>query len=171
MSREPARLARVKSPAALLAATILLAGCMTSSPPEERRTSQGPTARQFWTLRSVMENNREPSLDERRHFEDQLELRISQYLAQHPEDANSLQVSSFRFDKRVVVGQSKEQVLILVGGPVAVTDNQADMEKLAGRFWKEIQGNVTECWVYPVGWRIFFTGSRVSEITQYLEKK
>ena len=35
----------------------------------------------------------------------------------------------------------------------------------------EIQGNVTECWVYPVGWRIFFTGPRVSEITQYLEKK
>ena len=144
---------------------------MSASPPVEQRTSQGPTARQFWMLRSVMANNREPSLDERRHFDDQLELRISQYLGQHPEDANSLQVSSFRFDKRVVVGQSKEQVLILLGGPMAVTSDQAEMEKLAGRFWKEIQGNVTECWVYPVGWRIFFTGPRVSEITQYLEKK
>jgi hypothetical protein len=161
----------VKSAAALLAAILLLTGCMSASPPVEQRTSQGPTARQFWVLRSVMANNREPSLDERRHFDDQLELRISQYLAQHPEDANSLQVSSFRFDKRVVVGQSKEQVLILLGGPIGVTSDQAEMEKLAGRFWKEIQGNVTECWVYPVGWRIFFTGPRVSEITQYLEKK
>ena len=143
---------------------------MSASPPVEQRTSQGPTARQFWMLRSVMTNNREPSLDERRHFDDQLELRISQYLAQHPEDANSLQVSSFRFDKRVVIGQSKEQVLILLGAPLGVTSDQAEMEKLAGRFAKEIQGNVTECWVYPVGWRIFFTGPRVLEITQYLEK-
>ena len=154
-------------PAALLISALLLAGCASATPAVEQRTSQGPTARQFWMLRQMV-NNREPTLDERRHFDDQLELRIDQYLAQHPEDANSLQVSSFRFDRRVVTGMSKEQVLILLGPPQAVTMDQAQMEKLARRFWKDMQGNVTEAWVYPLGWRIFFTGPRVTEITQYL---
>lgn len=158
------------SAAALVAAAALLAACATVNPPLEQRTSQGPTARQFWTLRSVMANNREPSLDERRHFEDQLEIRINQYLAQHPEDANSLQVSSFRFDKRVVIGMSKEQVLILLGAPTGTTTDQAAMEKLARRFWPEMKGNVTEAWVYPLGWSFFFAGPRIVEITQYLER-
>ena len=156
--------------AALVAAVVLFLGCATLNPPLEQRTSQGPTARQFWTLRSVMANGRQPSLDERRHFEDQLEIRINQYLAQHPEDANSLQVSSFRFDKRAVVGMSKEQVLILLGAPEATTTDQAAMEKLARRFWNEMKGNVTEAWVYPLGWSFFFAGQRVVEITQYLER-
>jgi hypothetical protein len=160
----------VKSSAALAAAVLLLTACATVAPPLEQRTSQGPTARQFWMLRSVLANGREPTLDERRHFEDQLELRISQYLAQHPEDANSLQVSAFRFDRRAVTGMSKEQVLILLGPPDAVTIDQAQMEKLGGRYWKEMQGNVTEAWVYPLGWRFFFTGLRLAEITQYLER-
>lgn len=161
----------MKSPAnALLAAVVLLAACATAGPPLEQRTSQGPTARQFWMLRSMMANNREPSLDERRHFEDQLDLRIQQYLVQHPEDANSLQVSSFRFDKRAVTGMSKEQVLILLGAPDSVTSDQGEMQKLAGRYWKDMQGNVTEAWVYPLGWRFFFAGPRVVEITQYLER-
>jgi hypothetical protein len=158
-------------PASLLAAATLLAACATLSPPPlEQRTSQGPTARQFWTLRSVMANGRQPSLDERRHFEDQLEIRISQYLAQHPEDANSLQVSSFRFDKRAVVGMSKEQILILLGAPDATTTDQAAMEKLARRYWPQMKGNVTEAWTYPLGWSFFFAGQRVVDITQYLER-
>jgi hypothetical protein len=161
----------VKSPvAALAAAVLLLTACATGGPPLEQRTSQGPTARQFWMLRSMLANNREPSLDERRHFEDQLDLRIQQYLAQHPEDANSLQVTSFRFDKRAVTGLAKEQVLILLGPPETVTTDQAEMEKLARRYWKEMRGNVTEAWVYPLGWRFFFAGPRLAEITQYLER-
>jgi hypothetical protein len=156
--------------APLLAAAVLLAACATLNPPLEQRTSQGPTARQLWTLRSVMANGRQPSLDERRHFEDQLEIRINQYLAQHPEDANSLQVSSFRFDKRAVVGMSKEQILILLGAPDATTADQMAMEKLARRFWPQLKGNVTEAWVYPLGWNIFYAGPRVVDITQYLER-
>ena len=160
------------SPAsALLAAIALfLAACATAEQPAiDQRTSQGPTARQFWTLR-MMSNNREPTLDERRHFEDQLDLRISEYLAKHPEDANSLQVSSFRFDRRAVTGMSKEQVLILLGAPVSLTLDQAEMAKLARRYWPEMQGNVTEAWVYPLGWSFFFAGPRLVEITQYLPK-
>ena len=44
------------------------------------------------------------------------------------------------------------------------------MEKLARRYWKELQGNVTEAWVYDLGWRFYFTGPKLVAITQYLER-
>jgi hypothetical protein len=160
----------VKWSIAVLAAVVLLAGCAKWGPPLEQRTTQGPTARQFWILRTMASNDREPTLDERRHFEDQLDTQIQQYLATHPEAANALHVSSFRFTKQVVTGMAKEQVLILLGPPEGVTENQADIEKLARRYWKPMQGNVTEAWVYPLGWRFYFAGQNLVDITQYLER-
>ena len=160
----------MKWPAAALVVLLLLSGCAKWGPPLEQRTTHGPTARQFWVLRMAMANSREPSIDERRHWEDQLETRIEKYLHDHPEDANALHVSAFRFNKQVVTGMSKEQVLILLGPPEGVTPDQATMEKLARRYWKDIQGNVTEAWVYPLGGTFFFTGPRLTEITQYLER-
>jgi hypothetical protein len=160
----------VKWSAAAVVAVLLLTGCATLAPPLEQRTTHGPTARQFWTLRMMLANNREPTLDERRHWDDQLEIQIQQYLIQHPEQANSLHVSAFRFSKQVVTGLVKEQVLILLGPPEAVTTDQAEMEKLARRYWKQLQGNVTEAWVYPLGWRFYFAGPTLVDITQYLER-
>jgi hypothetical protein len=160
----------VKLAAAALAVVLLLAGCAKWGPPLEQRTTHGPTARQFWALRMAMSNNREPSLDERRHWEDQLDARIQQYLHQHPEEAGALHVAAFRFTKQVVTGMTKEQVLILLGPPDAVTVDQAVMEKAARRYWKDLQGNVTEAWIFPLGWSLFFTGPRLTEITQYLER-
>ncbi len=160
----------MKWPAVTLAAVLLLAGCAKWGPPLEQRTTQGPAARQFWTLRMMMANDREPSIDERRHWEDQLDLQIQRYLIQNPEAANSLNVASFRFDKRVIVGMTKEQVLLLLGPPEGLTTDQGQMEKLARRYWKEMQGNVTEAWSYPLGWQFFFTGPKLAEITQYLER-
>ena len=118
----------------------------------------------------MVANNREPNLDERRHWQDELDQRITQYLREHPEAANALDVSSFRFDKQVVTGMTKEQVLILLGAPVAVTADQGEMGKLARRYWKDIEGNVTEAWVYDLGWHMFFSGPRLFTITQYLER-
>ena len=155
---------------AVLAAVLLLAGCAKWGPPLEQRTTHGPTARQFWVLRMAMTNSREPSIDERRHWEDQLETRIEKYLRDHPEDANALHVSAFRFNKQVVTGMSKEQVLILLGPPEGVTTDPDVMAKAARRYWKDLQGNVTEAWAYPLGWTFFFTGPRLTEITQYLER-
>ncbi len=44
------------------------------------------------------------------------------------------------------------------------------METLARAYWPAIKGgNVTEAWVYPLGWRLFFNGPRIVDITQYLE--
>ncbi len=153
---------------ALLA--LVLTACATSKPAVEQRTTQGPTAEQFWMLRSITQNQREPNFDERRHWDDQMEIRISQYLRDHPEDANSLDLSTFRFLRQVTVGMSKEQVLILLGAPLTVTSDQAEIEKLATRYWPDIKGNATEAWVYPVGWRLYFAGQRLVDITQYLEK-
>ena len=160
----------MKFPAVVLAAVLLLAGCATLRPPLEQRTTQGPTARQFWMLRQMMTNTREPSLDERRHWEDQLEIQIDRYLAEHPEEASTLYITTFRYAKQVVTGMTKEQVLILLGAPESLTTDQALMEKAARRYWKDMKGNVTEAWSYPLGWTFFFAGPRLVDITQYLER-
>ena len=62
---------------------------------------------------------------------------------------------------------SKEQALILLGAPAQTTTDAAELEKLARKYWSEIQGNATEAWVYPLGWRLYFSGSRLVDITQY----
>jgi hypothetical protein len=147
----------------------LLAGCSALNPPVEQRTSHGPSAEEIFIYRSMVMNRREPSFDERRHWEDQIELKINQYLREHPADANSLEVSTFRFYRRAAVGMSKEQVMILLGPPEGVTSDNGQMEKLAHRYWPGIKGNATEAWSYPLGWSFFFAGPRVTDITQYLE--
>ncbi len=154
----------------LLAVALLAVGCAKWRPPLEQRTTHGPTARQFWILRQATQNSREPTIDERRHWEDQLEIRIDRYLAEHPEEANTLYISTFRFAKQVVTGMTKEQVLILLGPPEGVTEDQAAMEKAARRYWKDIKGNVTEAWTYDLGWTFYFAGQRLVDITQYLER-
>ncbi len=152
----------------LLAALAVLAGC--SRPPLEQRTTHGPSAEEFFIFRSMQMNGRQPNFDERRYWEDQLDHQIAQYLHRHPEDANSLDVSTFRFYRRAAVGQSKEQVTILLGPPTAVTTDPAEIEKLARRYASDLKGNATEAWVYPLGWSFFFKGPRVIAITQYLER-
>ena len=98
-----------------------------------------------------------------------MELKISQYLREHPDTANSIETAAFRFYRQASVGQSKEQVFILLGPPVGTTTDAAEMEKLARRYWPELKGNVTEAWVYPLGWNLYFAGQRLVDITQYLK--
>lgn len=148
----------------------LLAGCAALNPPLEQRTTHGPSAEEFFIYRSMVLNRREPSFDERRYWEDQVDLKVSGYLREHPETANSLDVSTFRFYRRASVGMSKEQILILLGPPEIVTTDNGQMEKLARRYWGTIKGNATEAWSYPLGWSFFFAGPRVVDITQYLER-
>ena len=151
-------------------ALVVLGGCAMLNPPLEQRTSHGPSAEELFIYRSMMLNRREPSFDERRYWDDQLDLKVSQYLRQHPEVANSLDVSTFRFYRRPSVGMSKEQVMILLGAPEGVTTDAGEMEKLARRYWSGIKGNATEVWTYPLGWSFFFAGPKVVDITQYLER-
>lgn len=134
----------------------------------EQRTTQGPTAQQMFHLRIMGESGREPTFEERRQWDEQIEQKISAYLRANPEKANALDVSTFRFLRQAAVGMDKDQVLILLGAPVLVSGDQAQMEKIARRYWSQIQGNVTEVWVYPLGWNMFFAGQRLIDITQFL---
>jgi hypothetical protein len=134
----------------------------------EQRSTQGPTAQQMLNLRVLAQSGREPTFEEKRQWDAQMEERISTYLRQHPDKANALDVSMFRFTRQVAVGMDKEQVLILLGAPASVTDDQAEMEKIARGYWSAIKGNATEVWVYPRGWNLFFAGQRLVDITQYL---
>jgi len=155
---------------ALACVLLALAGCTTIRPPLEQRTTQGPTADELWMYKVVLTNGREPNFDERRHWEDAIDHQIRKYLREHPEAANSLEVSTFRFFRRVSVGMTKEQVMILLGPPLARTTDAAEMEKIARRFWPGLKDHVKEAWAYPLGWSIYFADNRVVDITQYLER-
>lgn len=151
----------------IVLALLLLSGC-ASVARIDQRTTQGPTAKQMWVYRVMTDNRREPTFEETTHWDTQLDRRISRYLVEHPEVANSDDVSTFRAERQVTVGMSKEQVAILLGPPAQTTTNTAEMEKLARRFWPQIKGHATESWVYPLGWRMFFAGDRVIDITQFV---
>ncbi|HEU4370536.1 MAG TPA: hypothetical protein VFV05_20135 [Methylomirabilota bacterium] len=159
------RLLRLAS--VFVAATIVAAGCATRAEVEQR-TTQGPTALQMFNLRVLGESGREPTFEEKRVWDQQVEDLIGAYLRKHPEKASALDVSTFRFLRQVAVGMDKEQVLILLGAPALVSGDQAQMEKIARRYWPQIQGNATEVWVYPLGWNMFFAGQRLIDITQYV---
>jgi hypothetical protein len=151
------------------ACALMLAACASLATRKvDQRTTQGPTAVQMFNLRVLAENGREPTFEEKRQWDHQIEDQISAYLRRHPEKASALEVSTFRFHRQSAVGMDKEQILILLGGPVAVSADQTHMQQLARSYWPLIQGNATEVWVYPLGWNLFFAGQRLVDITQYV---
>ena len=162
----------IRRPAVAVAfavAALLLPACR-SARTVEQRTTQGPSAEELWFVRMYALNGREPTFDERRYWEDQIDRRIGQYLREHPETANSFDVSTFRFYRRAAVGMTKEQILILLGRPTSTTTDPAEMEKLAKKYWPEIKADAQEAWVYPLGWHFFFADNRVVDITQMLQR-
>jgi hypothetical protein len=154
--------------AVLVVCGLLVSGCLVRRQAVEQRSTQGPTAQQMLNLRMLRESGREPTFEEKRQWDNQLEDKISAYLRAHPEKANALDVSTFRFHRQVAVGMDKEQVLILLGPPVSVSGDQGEIEKAARGYWPHIKGNATEVWTYPLGWNMFFAGQRLIDITQYL---
>jgi len=174
----PARLSttegpRISSAAAascvmLVICALFAGGCFARRQAVEQRSTQGPTAEQMLNLRIMLESGRQPTFEEKRQWEGHVEERISAYLREHPDKASALDVSTFRYLRQVAVGMDKEQVLILLGAPVSVSGDQAQMEKIARGYWPVIKGNATEVWVYPLGWNLFFAGQRLIDITQYV---
>ena len=147
-----------------------LAACASLTPPVEQRTTHGPSAEELFIMRAVLTNGREPTFDERRYWEDQLDDQIGRYLRDHPQAASSLDVSTFRFYRRAAVGLAKGQINILLGAPVVTTTDPGEMEKLARRYWSEIKPRAKEAWSYPLGWHLYFADDRVVDFTQYLER-
>jgi hypothetical protein len=146
----------------------LLVGCAARRMEVEQRSTQGPTSEQMLNLRVRTESGREPTFEEKRQWDTQIEEKISTYLRANPDKANALDVSTFKYLHQVTLGMDKEQVLILLGAPVAVSGDQAQMERIARGYWPAIKGNATEVWVYPLGWNMFFAGQRLIDITQYV---
>src|SRR5262245_44187163 len=104
----------VKVARGVLAVVLAATACASAMPAIEQRTTQGPLAEELWTYRIAMANGREPTFDERRHWQTQMDLAISRYLAKDQEAANSPeQLGTFRFMRQAAVGMSKEQVRIL----------------------------------------------------------
>lgn len=154
---------------ALVAIVLACAAC--ASIPVEQRTTEGPLAEEIWIYRIGQMNGREPTFEERRRWEGQLDLAISRYLVKDQEFANSPQLTTFRFIRQASVGMSKEQVTILLGLPDRVATESVEVERLASKYWVTIKdGSVSEAWVYPLGWRLYFSESRLVDITQYLPR-
>ena len=91
MKRSPsAILTAVIQPASIVLALVLLfGGCgwVAKARVEEQRTTQGPTAQQMFNLRVLTQNGREPTFEERRRWDEQIEQQIAMYLREHPEKA------------------------------------------------------------------------------------
>jgi hypothetical protein len=155
---------------ALVALTLMLGAC-ASSRGVDQRTSQGPTAHELWMYRMILTNGREPSFDERLYWQNELEDQIGRYLREHPEQANSLEVSTFRFYRRVAVGQTKDQVVILLGRPTMTTTDATEMEKVARKYWPDLKDRAKEAWAYPLGWFFYFSDGRVVDITRHVPRK
>ena len=155
----------------LVALPMALAACAGLTT-REQRALQGPTAVEIWTANMVLRTGRAPTFDERHQWDSQMETQISRYLSAHPEIANSPEVSNFTFLRQVGVGMSKEQAMLLLGPPVGAATDPAQLEALARAYWPAIKAaDPTEAWVYPLGWRLFFKGPRIIDITQYLEHR
>jgi hypothetical protein len=151
---------------AMAVLVVVLVGC--ASKPKEQRTTEGPMAEDIWTMKVLIANGREPNFDERRRWDNMMDVKIGQYLRNHPEAANSIDVSTFKFIRQVTLGQTAEQVVILLGPPLARVTEPAEMEKLARQFWPAVKENEpNEVWTYPSGWSIYMKNQTVVDITQY----
>ena len=130
-----------------------------------QRAVEGPTATEIYTHRFVVGYARYPTFEETFAWRDDLDRRISDYLVQHPEIALTLRARQFRVERRVVVGMVREEVTLLAGRPDATTAERAAMEAAAKQFWPQVSERAKEMWVYPNGWRLYFDGDSLVDMT------
>ena len=139
-----------------------LSGC--ASVGEVQRATQGPTADDVWVARFVQGYGRLPTFDEEIAWKEGLESRVLAYLSRRPEVATSPRASRFRFQRNVMVGMQKDEVVLLLEQPDTVTSDEAAMRAAAGRFWEPIGRHAKEMWTYPSGWRLYFDGDRLVDL-------
>ncbi len=134
----------------------------------DHRTSQGPTADDFFRTRVIAVNGRGPTFDEEVHFIDTLEQRISKYLREHEAAASDpVTLQSFRFTRQVTLGMEKEQVEILLGPPFATSDDAQQIANWARHHWEGIRGRTDLAWGYPYGWVFYFDKGKLVDITRH----
>ena len=146
----------------LLAAGTVL-GCASGGGGVQRAT-QGPAADDVWVARFVQGYGRLPTFDEEIAWKEGLESRVLAYLSRRPEVATSPRASQFRFQRRVMVGMQKDEVVLLLEQPDTMTSDGTAMRAAAGRFWEPIGRHAKEMWIYPSGWRLYFDGDRLVDV-------
>jgi hypothetical protein len=143
------------------------AGCAgtTATPENVQRAIEGPRADEVWMSRFAASYGRVPTFTETLTWKDAFDERVGAYLTRHPDLLTSPRASQFRFERRVYVGMTKEEVLLLLDPPLAVTSEEAAMSEAAKQFWPEIKTRAQEMWTYPAGWRLYFAGDRLVDAT------
>lgn len=149
----------------VLLASLVLGGCALFT--VEQRTTDGPTAEEIWKDRFRVANGRSPSFTEKQTFDDQMDARVREFLAKNPQVANSPRVSNLRFLRQPTVGMTKDEITLLLGTPQGVTDDAAQMERLARKFWPLVKPQAKEAWSYHGGWTLYFDGDTLMDITRY----
>ena len=163
-----ARVSRLSRLACILCVAGVASGCLGDMHTVEQ-TTQGPTGLDVLTARTVAMNGREPSFDERRYWDNQMELRIAKYLREHPELEQSPRYMELRFWRQVVPGMTMDEVRILLDEPEERTIDPALMAALAERHWSEFERRAKEAWVY-YGWAIYFDDTAVVGMARRLSR-
>ena len=149
---------------------VLLAGCAlaacatTPFGGDLQRTTRGLSADEVWMARFLQGYGRLPTFDERTAWKEGFESRILTYLSRRPEVATSLRASQLRTQRVAMVGMQKDEVIVLLEQPDAVTSDQAAMRAAAGRFWPPIEKHAKEMWTYPNGWQLYFDGDQLADV-------
>jgi hypothetical protein len=143
----------------------ILGGCASGSSEDIQRTTEGPTASEVFTTRFLDGYGRSPTFDESTAFRVDLDERISDYMVKHPDLATSPRASQFTFQRRISLGMTREEVVLLVGVPDETTLDQALMQEAARQFWPAVKEHAKEMWVYPGGWHLYFDGDRLIDLT------
>jgi hypothetical protein len=143
----------------------LLGGCAVAT--IAQRTTLGPTAEEVWKAGFTALNNRGPSFDERRNFEEQLDAKVREYLARNPGAAYAPRAEYLRFWRRIALGMTKEEVTLLLGKPQEATQDRERLKALAREFWPLVAPRASEGWSYPAGWTLYFDGDALADITQH----
>lgn len=116
-------------------------------------------------MRFAQGYGRLPTFEESAAWRDDLDRRVGDYLNRNSAIGTSPRSSQFRFQRRVSVGMTKEEVALLVGPPDAVATDEATMKLAAEHFWPDIGRRAKEMWVYPPGWQLYFDGDRLTDVT------
>jgi len=154
-------MAPVRRAASVLSlALALAAGACSYNFEKVEQTTQGPTALDILAARSQALNGRDPSFDEKRVWENQLEDRIGKYLREHPELERSPRYLEIRFWRQVAPGASRAEVEVLLDHPQEETIDPAFMAVLAEQQWDDIGRKAQEAWLY-YGWVLYFDDAAV----------
>ena len=134
-------------------------------------TVSGSTLNEHWGADEIYVDRfssdyaRPPTFDESVAFRRALDDRVSAYLSAHPNLSTSTRASQFTFSRRVAVGMTRDEVILLLGAPLGRTDDMASMATSARQFWPAVGRNAREMWSYHDGWSLYFDGDRLVDMT------